>query len=149
MKMFLIFLLPILGFFFCNDTKGDYADVIAVSVSGQSGDYHFSVKVKSPDTGCDKYCDWWEVLSEDGELLYRRILLHSHTDEQPFECSGGPVSADAQDTLIVRAHMNTKGYGGKAMRGTVADGFKEAKDIKADFAKDVENDKPQPSGCAF
>ena len=70
------------------------ADVLTVAVTGQANAYQFNVQVASPDTGCDQYADWWEALSEDGQLLYRRVLLHSHVSEQPFTRSGGSVAID-------------------------------------------------------
>ncbi|MEM7135611.1 MAG: hypothetical protein AAF500_03480, partial [Myxococcota bacterium] len=103
----------------------DLAKVVSVQASGASGAYTFSVTVSSPDTGCDQYADWWEVLTPDGTLLYRRILQHSHVDEQPFTRSGGPVDATASDRVIVRAHMNPTGYGGAAFSGSVDSGFEE------------------------
>jgi hypothetical protein len=124
------------------------ADVTAVTVSGEPGAYRFSVTVASPDTGCTQYADWWEVLSEDGELLYRRVLQHSHVDEQPFTRSGGPVAIAAETAVIVRAHMNTGGYGGAALRGTAAGGF-AAVELDAGFAAGVEGVAPLPEGCAF
>ena len=54
------------------------------------------------------------MLSLEGALLYRRILAHSHVDEQPFVRSGGPVPVGASDIVIVRGHMNPGGYGTKA-----------------------------------
>ena len=66
-----------------------HADVTAVSATGEAGAYTFDATVRSPDTGCNSYADWWEVVSPNGELLYRRVLLHSHVDEQPFTRSGG------------------------------------------------------------
>ena len=39
--------------------------------------------------------DWWEVVGEEGELIYRRVLLHSHAGEQPFERAGSPVPVEA------------------------------------------------------
>lgn len=101
------------------------ADVIAVQASGQPGAYQLNVTVKSPDTGCKQYTDWWEVVSTDGKLLYRRVLLHSHVDEQPFTRSGGPVPIQADTVVWVRAHMNTGGYGGMAFNGSVTTGFKQ------------------------
>lgn len=128
------------------------ADVRDVSVSGSAGDYTFEVTVESPDTGCGQYADWWEVVSTDGELLHRRILAHSHTDEQPFTRSGGPVEIDASETVVVRAHMSADdadaGYGGRAMRGSPTDGFEEA-DLEEGFAADLEDESPQPDDCAF
>lgn len=124
------------------------ADVTAVSASGSDGAYQFSVTVASPDTGCEQYADWWEVLSEDGRLLYRRVLLHSHVDEQPFTRSGGPVPVTADTVVVVRAHMSNGGYGGAAFTGSVDRGF-EAVEPGAGFAPDVEALPPQPEGCAF
>ena len=130
------------------DNKKKFAHVISVKVTGKPQAYRFSVGIKSPDTGCNQYADWWEVLSEDGKLLYRRILLHSHVDEQPFIRSGGPVAIAPEIQVWIRAHMNTTGYGGKVYKGSVQDGFQETESA-SDFAADVEKEPPQPDGCAF
>lgn len=124
------------------------ADVLSVDVSGDPGAYRFAVEVRSPDEGCDQYADWWEVLTEDGGLLYRRILAHSHVNEQPFVRSGGPVEIEPETIVIVRAHMHPAGYGALAMRGSAANGFAEVS-LASDFAADVESEGPQPTGCAF
>lgn len=124
------------------------ADVLSVEVSGDPQAYNFSVQVSSPDTGCQQYADWWEVVSLDGELLYRRILLHSHAGEQPFTRSGGPVPIQADTQVWVRAHMNTGGYGGQAMKGSPQSGF-QAGQPPANFASDLKNQPPLPEDCAF
>ena len=119
-----------------------------LSVSGNPGSYSFSVTIRSPDSGCDQYADWWEVVSPEGQLIYRRVLLHSHVGEQPFTRSGGPVSVQLDEIVIIRGHMNTTGYMGIALRGNVADGFSIA-EIPPGFALDVEVREPLPSACAF
>ena len=124
------------------------ADVLEVSVTGNPGAYTFSVTIRSPDTGCNLYANWWEVLSQEGRLLYRRILLHSHVNEQPFTRSGSPTPIQPNQTVIVRAHMHPSGYGGSAQQGTVAAGFKPV-NLPADFAAAVAAQSPQPSGCNF
>ena len=124
------------------------ANVVQVSVSGTPGSYSFSVTVSSPDTGCDQYADWWEVVSPEGRLIYRRVLLHSHVNEQPFTRSGGPVNVQRNETVIVRAHMNPTGYVGFALSGNVADGFSTA-EIPAGFAEVVALLEPLPTACAF
>ncbi|MFK7988105.1 MAG: hypothetical protein AB8I08_18945 [Sandaracinaceae bacterium] len=138
-------------------SRAPYADVVAVNVSG-AGPFTFAVAIESSDTGCAQYADWWEVLSEDGALLYRRTLGHSHTDDNgttdpgapgnTFTRSGGPVDAAASDTVIVRAHLHPAGYVGRAMRGSVEDGF-EAFTPAADFATELADAPPQPPACAF
>lgn len=128
--------------------QSQFADVFSVQVTGNPGTYQLAVEVFSPDTGCDQFADWWEVFSEDGQLLYRRILLHSHVTEQPFVRSGGPVDISADAVVYVRAHMNTVGYGGTLMRGTVQDGFKPA-EAEAGLGSGLERVPPQPEDCAF
>jgi hypothetical protein len=117
-------------------------------VRGDAGAYQFSVGIESPDTGCDQYADWWEVVSEDGALIYRRVLLHSHVGEQPFVRSGGPAAIEADTVVWVRAHMHPGGYGGAAFRGSVQEGFQET-ELSADFAADLAGEEPLPDGCAF
>ncbi len=124
------------------------ADVLSVTVAGEPNSYRFSVEVASPDTGCEQYADWWEVVTDDGTLVYRRILAHSHVEEQPFIRSGGPVAIPAETVVIIRAHMQPGGYGGNALKGRVLDGFNNL-ELAGDFAADVETTPPQPSECAF
>jgi hypothetical protein len=124
------------------------ADVVSVSTSGAPGAYQFAVTVRSADTGCQQYANWWEVLAEDGRLLYRRVLLHSHVDEQPFTRSGGPVSIGPDKVVWVRAHMHPAGYGGTALRGSVRTGFRPAA-LAADFGANLAQQAPLPRGCDF
>ena len=124
------------------------ADIISVDVSGDPGAYRFSVGVRSPDLGCEQFADWWEVIDERGDLIYRRILLHSHTGEQPFARSGGPVQIAPEDVVLVRAHMHPSGFGGVAFKGSIQTGFQEI-ELSPDFASELENTPPLPEGCAF
>ncbi len=129
-------------------SEKEAANVTKVSVSGEAESYTFSITIESPDTGCDQYADWWEVLAETGELLYRRILLHSHVNEQPFTRSGGPVEIASDQIVIVRAHMNNTGYAGNMLKGSVDTEFVEFVSEEA-FAPDVEIQEPLPENCAF
>ncbi len=124
------------------------ADVVEVTPRGEAGRYSFAVTIASPDTGCDQYADWWEVVNSAGELLYRRILAHSHVNEQPFTRSGGPIEIESDDTVIVRAHMNPGGYGGQALIGSVDTGFEVTSD-ELEISDDVEAQDPLPGNCTF
>lgn len=145
-----LFLVILILLTFSHGKKGfvGFADVTNVEIEGIPGNYTFQVTIKSPDTGCEQYADWWEVVSTDGVLIYRRILAHSHVTEQPFTRPGGNVNISRDQVVIVRAHMNNTGYGGKVMVGSVKYGF-EQKLHEPGFAKSVEKQDPLPDGCAF
>ena len=124
------------------------AAVTAVNYSGESGNYIFSVTVESPDVGCEQYANWWEILTPDDTLVYRRILAHSHVNEQPFTRSGGPVNVSADEEIIIRAHMNSTGYGTRVFRGTIEQGFTNAL-VDGTLAVELEDTQPLPDGCTF
>ena len=127
-------------------SSDEHANVTNVEVRGDIGDYTFEVTVHSPDTGCDQYANWWEVVTPSGDaLIYRRILAHSHTSEQPFTRSGGPVLIASDSTVVVRAHMNDTGYGGQAMRGSPSGGFQPA-NLPDGFGAGIEEASPD---CGF
>ena len=127
-----------------DDSK--QAVVTGVAVEGNERDYTFSVTLQSPDTGCDQYADWWEIVDPQFEFIYRRILTHSHVDEQPFTRSGGPVDIYEDEEVLIRGHMNNFGYGELIFRGSVSGGF--AQDTLLTVV-DISGTGPQPSGCAF
>lgn len=155
------FLIAILGFTCCSTDLEDRtevqirpfsdalsAEVTDVNTSGAANNYTFSVTIKSPDTGCGQYADWWEVIDTDGNLIHRRILAHSHVDEQPFTRSGNNIVLSPDQEIYIRAHMNNRGYGNKVFRGTVANGFSST-ELDPDFAKELEEQQPLPTSCAF
>ena len=125
----------------------DHADVLRVDAHGRPGAYAFAVTVKSPDRNCDHYADWWEVVSEDGKLLHRRVLMHSHPDEQPFTRPDGPIALAPDRTVVVRAHFHPTGYGGAVMRGSVAKGFAAWPEVPRSFAAGLEREPPLPKEC--
>lgn len=124
------------------------AEVLSVNLNGEPGNYSFSVTVSSPDEGCSQYADWWEVTSLDGELIYRRVLHHSHVNEQPFTRSGGPVSIEGDAVVLVRVHMNTTGYSDLAMKGSPEQGF-EPTELSQGFAEALSKMSPLPGDCGF
>jgi len=128
--------------------NGKFANIVSVTASGDENAYTFKVGIKSPDKGCNQYANWWEVISENGDLIYRRILGHSHVNEQPFVRSGGTVNIPKDQIVIIRAHMNTSNYGTQTFKGSVASGF-AAFTTTEGFAKELKSQEPQPSGCAF
>ena len=98
------------------------ADVIAVNAvdRGAQG-WSFSVTVQHPDTGWNDYCNGWDVITDQGQILksssqdqFTRLLLHPHEHEQQFTRSqNGLHIPDGTKTLTVRAHDIVHGFGGK------------------------------------
>lgn len=134
-KKLLLGLVIVTSYSFAENVR---ADVKAVYVKGTEGAYTFTVKLKSVETGCAQYANWWEVVSEEGVLLYRRILVHSHPDDQPFTRSGGTVNIPESARVYVRAHMNTVGYVGDVYVGSVKEGFKKSETAPS-FSKALES----------
>ena len=93
------------------------ADVVDVKVRRAApGVYDFDVTVKSADRGWGYYADAFEVLSPDGTMLGRRVLMHPHETEQPFtrELHGVRIPAGVE-RVTVRARHKPKGYDGKTL----------------------------------
>ena len=124
-----------------------HADVARVRVTGEPGHYRFIVTLRSPDESCERYANWWEVLRPDGSLVYRRILMHSHPDEQPFTRHGGPVAVEADEIVMVRGHLHPRGYGGAVFRGSVSAGFERWDDVPVDFGANLDTSPPLPKEC--
>jgi hypothetical protein len=97
------------------------ADVVDVKVRRSApGVYDFDVTVRSVDKGWEHYADAFEVLSPDGKLLGRRVLLHPHESEQPFTRDlYGVRIPPAVERVVVRARHKPKGYDGKAVEVTL------------------------------
>jgi hypothetical protein len=129
-------------------TTHQSAKIVAVECTGQANNYTLAVTIESPDTGCDQYADWWEVFTPDNTLIYRRILAHSHVDEQPFTRSGGIVDVGPDEFIYVRAHMNNLGYGTQVFSGNVRDGL-VLDSLATSFASELESQDPLPADCAF
>ncbi len=129
----------------CNNIV---ADVTNVTVTGNPNSYTFAVTIESPDTGCNQYANWWEVVSLDGQLIYRRVLGHSHVNEQPFTRTGGRVNISENVEVLIRAWMHPTGYGGKVFKGSVANGF-ECTVLSGEFAKALSEQPPLPTNCPF
>jgi hypothetical protein len=93
------------------------ADVVDVAVRKTSGGaYDFDVTIRSNDTGWEHYADAFEVLAPDGSVLGQRILLHPHTNEQPFTRDLYGVAIPSGITQVtVRARHKPKGYDGATM----------------------------------
>ena len=133
------------------DHNAPAADVIAVETTAvgdpSENRFRLAVTVRSDDVGCERYADWWEVVTLDGVLLQRRILAHSHVDEQPFTRSGEAFELPPDLEVLVRAHLHPTGYAGSALRGSIENGWRPVPSNSV--ATELEESGPLPAGCRF
>ncbi|HKI52280.1 MAG TPA: hypothetical protein VJ995_09415 [Geothermobacteraceae bacterium] len=105
---FLLLLLPVAA------AHAGEADVLrAEATRNGDGSYRFQVTVSHRDKGWQHYADKWEIVDATGAVLATRVLLHPHTEEQPFTRSLSGVQIPAKTGQVtVRAHDSVHGYGG-------------------------------------
>ncbi len=133
------------GLSFANEY---YAEITRVNMSKAlfGSSYSINATIKSSDKNCDHYVNWWEAVSEDGKLLFRRVLGHPHSKEQPFTRGGHAKSIKKDTVFFVRAHMHPFGYSNKGMKGSVKTGF-ESIEIPNGFATNLAGEGEMPTGC--
>ena len=103
------FFFPFLLFFSFSSFAGD-VEIIDAQVSCNDNICRFDVTLEHADTGWEHYADGWRVLTEDGEELGNRVLLHPHVNEQPFTRSLSGVQIPAGiDTVWIEAHDSVHG----------------------------------------
>ncbi|MEP4546249.1 MAG: hypothetical protein ABJ000_08720 [Saccharospirillum sp.] len=100
-----------------TDAEQRHPDVIDVSVSA-TGDnrFTFQVTLSSPYDTPQRYADAFRVMTDEGDTLGVRELLHDHASEQPFTRSLSGVSiAPGINRVIVQGRDQEFGYGGQTM----------------------------------
>jgi len=95
-----------------------FPDVVDVKTRARGGGvYDFDVTVSSPYDTPARYADGFRAVTESGQVLGERKLLHDHQGEQPFtrDLYGVKVSPPVT-TVVIQARDQKYGYGGKAVR---------------------------------
>ncbi len=124
-----------------------YAEIIEFKAKEFFGSgYSLYATIKSSDKDCGHYVDWWEAVSEDGKLLYRRTLAHPHSSEQPFSRGGSARNINKDIVFYVRAHLYPDGYSNKGMKGSIKTGFTSVI-IPDGFAADLAKSGNKSSRC--
>jgi hypothetical protein len=93
------------------------ANVLAVEFELlEDGRYRFDVTLVHDDDGeAPEFADWWQVETEEGQILGQRILAHAHGN-QPFTRSLTFEIPAGVTIVIVRGHDMQHEFGGQAMR---------------------------------
>ena len=139
-------------FLFCLSTItiAQEVRITSVDIQGKYGQdvYNVRIGIASPDTGCEQYANWWEIVTLEGKLVYRRILSHSHVNEQPFIRGASKVQLDKDQEYYIRVHMNNTGYSRFGHEGSITSRFRST-ELPEDFALELANEAPLPKGCDF
>ena len=135
------------------------AVVLGVEVADQAAsNTQLAITLKSPDQDCNQYADWWEILSQEGQLLHRQFITELHPYEQPFTVTNQSLSLSTDEKVVVRAHLkvtpdteNALGkpinpYADQAMVGSLKDGFKPVR-LSSQWVASVAQQEPQPVAC--
>ena len=81
----------------------------------RGGAWQVHTTLRHGDTGWEHYADAWRVVTEAGDVLGERILLHPHVNEQPFTRSQGGIRIP-EDTHIVYVEARDKEHGWSPQR---------------------------------
>ncbi len=99
-------------FLFVFSSPGFAGDVEIVDAKADCDNNvcRFDVTLSHADTGWEHYADGWRVITEDGQELGNRVLMHPHVNEQPFtrSLSGVKIPATVK-TVWIEAHDSVHG----------------------------------------
>ena len=118
----LLTILPLIASALPTFAIADDAQVVGVEILNKAGGWTFAVTIAHPDTGWDDYADGWRVVTDAGEVLGTRTLLHPHLNEQPFTRSlSGVTIPEGMTTVFIEARTNTLGWGAERYPVAVQD----------------------------
>ena len=107
---FFVFLVFSAERIFNSVAYADNVSILNVEASCENQTCTFNVTLEHGDTGWEHYADSWQIVSPDGTVLGKRVLLHPHVNEQPFtrSLSGVSIPEDIKN-VWVEAHDSVHG----------------------------------------
>jgi uncharacterized protein (DUF2126 family) len=101
-----------------------HPNVLEVKLVERTSGWTVSATLSSPYDTPQRYADAFRVLSESGEELGVRVLLHDHAYEQPFTRSLSGVNIPEGTTaILVQGRDQTYGWGGQVVRFNLLTGM--------------------------
>ncbi|MEM1429579.1 MAG: hypothetical protein AAGG09_08990 [Pseudomonadota bacterium] len=89
----------------------DPAEIVGAEARANGATWTVSVTLRHADTGWDDYADGWRIVTEGGDVVGTRELLHPHVNEQPFTRSLSGVSLP-DGPLFIESSTNVTGWSG-------------------------------------
>jgi hypothetical protein len=90
-------------------------EIVHTQFVSQGNTWQVHTTLRHGDTGWEHYADVWRVVTEAGDVLGTRTLLHPHVNEQPFTRSEGGITIP-KDTHIVYVEAHDKEHGWSPQR---------------------------------
>ena len=113
-------LLRLAGILLCLAGMGGQAiagevEIVHTQFVSHGDTWQVYTTLRHGDAGWEHYADVWRVVTESGDVLGTRTLLHPHVDEQPFTRSQGGITIP-KDTHIVYVEAHDKEHGWSPQR---------------------------------
>ena len=106
----LVFSVLFANLMFISIANADEVSILNVESHCRDNICSFDVTLEHDDSGWDHYADLWQILSDDGTVLGKRVLLHPHVNEQPFTRSLNGVNIpNGINTVWIEAHDSVHG----------------------------------------
>ena len=102
---------------FGTDLTADQAKIVKADSYCDNNLCRFDVTLSHADSGWEHYADSWRVLTQDGEELGKRVLLHPHVNEQPFTRSLSGVEIPSNISVVwIESHDSVHGTNSEKFR---------------------------------
>jgi len=132
--LFLLFCLPLAPGARC--ALAGQVEILRAAFKPTGGLWEVSVTLKHDDSGWDHYADLWRVVSENGEVLATRTLLHPHVTEQPFTRTlSGVALPEGPATVFIEAHDKVHGWAKKRLEVALPGGKNAAFEVTSEQPK--------------
>jgi len=116
-KKFLVTTSSIILLLMTNLVKAGQADILDAKALPSGDGWRFTVSIEHADTGWDHYADAWRVVTEEGDLLGERTLMHPHEGEQPFTRSLDGVKIPKNINVVyIEAHDSVHGWSSQRVK---------------------------------
>ena len=110
-KKFLAITISLILLLISNLVNAGQAEIIDAKAVRSGDGWRFTVTIEHADSGWEHYADAWRVITDDGDLLGERTLLHPHEGEQPFTRSLDGVKIPKNvDVVYIEAHDSVHGW---------------------------------------
>ena len=116
-KKILLATSSIVVFLMVNLATAGQADILDAKALPSGDGWRFTVSIEHADSGWEHYADAWRVVTENGDLLGERTLMHPHESEQPFTRSLDGVKIPKNIKVVyIEAHDSVHSWSSQRVK---------------------------------